>query len=87
MRSDRRRYVIECRTPDGKLDFAAPQPESVFGMGAINGISADDMAMQLWQFIPLPPGATDQLFPMDGREVERWPSIADPRWSARIKTW
>lgn len=72
-------YVIECRTPDGQLDFEGPQPESVFGERAITGI--DDWQMSRVIFARVPDAV------LDGRHIARWPSLIDKRWSARHKTW
>lgn len=72
-------WVIECRTPDGKLDFAAPQPESVFGNKAITGISQSVMSRVIY--------ARDARVTLDGRCIAQWPAILDPRWRARRKTW
>jgi len=72
-------YVIECRKPDGSLDFAAPQPESVFGMRAINGISEDAMAKIVYRRCP---NAV-----LTGTNIPSWPANVDPRWHARRKTW
>ncbi len=75
----RQLYVIECRKPDGSLDFLYPQPEVVFGEAAINGIDEDKMAKAIFRRIP------DAV--MDGRNISAWPALIDPRWSARAKTW
>lgn len=76
------RYVIEARGPDGRLDFAAPQPELVFGMRAIQGITADEMARHVFARRPdLPFGV------MHGGNVAAWPALVDPRFSARVKYW
>lgn len=72
-------YVIECRKPDGSLDFSGRQPERFFGNAAITGISENAMAKAVFRFKP---DAT-----MDGRHIARWPSIIDPRFIARQKTW
>lgn len=72
-------YVIECRYPDGMLDFTAPQPESVFGKGVWEGIGADDMAQIIFRH--------NTTVELDGRFIEQWPTALDLRWSARLKTW
>lgn len=77
MRSDR--YVIECRTPEGKLDFTGQQPEAVFGMEAIQGISEDRMAKVIFRHDP------DAV--LTGDRISAWPSVIDSRWIARRKTW
>lgn len=72
-------YVIDCRTPDGKLDFKPPQPESVFGSLASSGVELDTMAKWIYQRAP--------HAVLDGRYISRWPSNIDSRWIARAKTW
>lgn len=72
-------YVIECRTPDGRLDFNRPSPEDVFGMKATTGIDSDTMAKTIFR------KKKDAV--LDGRYVESWPTLLDPRWAARKKTW
>jgi hypothetical protein len=72
-------YVIECRDESGRLDFTGPQPENVFGDGAIRGISDDRMAKAIYHCLP------DAV--MSGESVELWPTLLDPRWTARKKTW
>lgn len=72
-------YVIECRDHLGALDLTAPQPETVFGMKAITGITTDEMAKAVWRH-------NDDAV-MDGRFISRWPAFVDPRFSARRKTW
>lgn len=73
------RYVIECRHPDGVLDFAKPQPEDVFGLAAITGIDEDTMGRVVWRHAP------DAM--LTGMNLPAWPKFVDPRWSARVKTW
>ena len=73
-------YVIECRDPaTGALDFTDPQPEQVFGVGAIHGISEDCMARVVWSRAP--------HAVLTGSDIARWPQFIDPRWTARRKTW
>lgn len=72
-------YVIECRNPDGKLDFSGRQPEEVFGRQAITGIDTDAMAKTVWRHAP--------EAVMTGDSVSLWPRAVDPRWTARRKTW
>jgi hypothetical protein len=71
-------YVIECRGMAG-LDFTGRQPEQVFGDGAIKGIDTDDMAKIIFRHVP------DAV--LTGEDVSRWPSLVDPRWVARRRTW
>lgn len=72
-------YVIECRDNTGKLDFTEPQPDQVFGMGAITGISENEMASVIFRKLP------DAV--LTGECVSLWPSLFDPRFTARRKTW
>lgn len=72
-------WIIECRKPDGTLDFAVPQPESVFGNAAISGM--DDHAMAVVIFRKLPDAV------LEGHMIATWPSLLDARWRARQKTW
>lgn len=72
------RYVIEaCK--DGQLDFTVPQPESVFGMRAITGITEDQMAKTIYRLKP------DVV--LHGAAISGWPSLINPAWRARRKTW
>lgn len=75
----RNTYVIECRHPDGSLDFAGRQPEIFFGVAAIKGISEDAMAKRIFAAYP------DAV--LRGETITAWPSIVDSRWRARAKTW
>ena len=72
-------YVIECRDQSGNLDFTDPQPEQIFGMAAITGITEDQMAQVIWR------RGLDPV--LTGQDVPRWPSHVDPRFRARVKTW
>lgn len=74
-----RLYVIECRNPDGSLDFEGAQPENFFSMKAIQGISENDMAKRIFAEYP------DAV--LRGETVSAWPLIVDSRWRARLKTW
>ena len=74
-----KRYVIECRHPDGVLDFAEPQPESVFGLKAITGVTDIEMSRVIF--------ARQPTACLEGWAVARWPQLIDHRWSAREKTW
>lgn len=73
------KYIIEARTPSGALDLSGPQPESVFGMGAIHGMSTNAMADVIFRRIA---DAT-----LDGGAIVTWPGLIDKRWIARRKTW
>ena len=72
-------YVIECRKPNGSLDFDGTQPNEFFGMEAIRGISSDQMAKKIFRQHP------DAA--LTGDTIAAWPSIIDSRWRARPKTW
>ena len=72
-------YVIEARRPDGALDLAAPQPESVFGLAAIHGIDHWTMAQAIYRRLP--------DVTLSGGDIACWPRLLDPRWVARVKTW
>lgn len=74
------RYVIECRDPAGNLDFTGPQPESVFGLAAIQGISEAQMAEVVYSRLP-------DWVVLRGEHVAKWPSLVDSRWIARRKYW
>ena len=71
-------YVIECRDDTGALDFTGKQPEQAFGLGAITGISEDEMASIVWRYAP--------DAGLNGN-VSAWPTFVDPRFRARVKTW
>jgi hypothetical protein len=75
----RERYIIERRNPDGSLDLKGPQPESVFGLGAIEGM--DDWAMSRVIFRHVPDAT------LTGDSISLWPAQIDPAWVARLKTW
>jgi len=72
-------YIIECRDFRGSLDFSRPQPEEVFGMAAITGITEDGMAKTIFR---RQPEAT-----LQGDRITQWPKLFDSRWTARRKTW
>jgi hypothetical protein len=72
-------YVIECRKLDGSLDFTGLQPESVYGMRAITGISENAMGDITLRLKP------DAI--LTGHNITMWPSFIDYRWKARRKTW
>lgn len=72
-------YIIECRKPDGSLDFAEPQPESVFGKDAITGIGLDRMAHIVY--------AKNTKVSLYGTNIPDWPRAIDERWVARKKSW
>ena len=72
-------WVIECRTPEGKLDLTGPQPESFFGMPAIQGITDNEMADTIFRRL------TEAS--LSGDAIPSWPALIDPRWIARRKYW
>ena len=74
------KWIIESRDENGQLILGnTPQPESVFGNGAIQGMSEDSMAKIIFRKIP---NAT-----LDGGSIALWPSLINPNWKARVKTW
>jgi hypothetical protein len=74
-----RLYVIERRNPDGSLDLKGRQPESIFGLPAIQGISEDAIAKIVYRHKP------DVV--LDGRYLANWAAEIDPSWHTRVKTW
>lgn len=73
-------YVIEARNPEtGQLDLTEPQPEKFFGMAAIQGIDDNAMARVVFKH--------DREAVLRGDQVALWPSLLDPRFIARVKTW
>ena len=72
-------WIVECRDTTGALDFVAPQPESVFGLASITGMTEDAMASVVFRHAP------DAS--LRGDNMQLWPTFVDPRWTARRKTW
>jgi hypothetical protein len=72
-------WIVEKRTADGALDFSDPQPERFFGMAAITGISEDGMAKTVHRL------NADVV--LDGRFIAQWPTVINPSFKARRKTW
>lgn len=72
-------YIIESRNADGSLELKGPQPETVFGLQAITGISEDAMAKVIF--------ARSKDAVLEGTNIPRWPSFIHPTWKARVKTW
>lgn len=72
-------YIIERRHADGTLDLSQPQPESVFGLGAIQGMTDDQMARVIFRHHP------DAA--LTGGTIPEWPRVFDSAWVARRKTW
>jgi len=75
----RQRWVIEKRDEQGQLDFSKPQPEDVFGLGAITGLTEHDMVRVIYRRLP--------NVTLDGRNIPHWPALIDGRFYARRKTW
>lgn len=73
------KYVIECRKPDGSLDFSGQRPDQIFGMRAITGITENEMADVVFRYKP------DAV--LLGTNISLWPQNIDERWIARKKTW
>lgn len=72
-------FVIEARYPDGSLALREGQPEAVFGLPAIHGITADEMAQVILRH------KADAI--LSGDEIATWPALLNPLWQARRKTW
>ena len=73
-------WIIEARDSKGELLLGKyPQPESFFGVNAIRGLNEDEMAQAIWRKIP------DAS--LQGDSIAKWPSLINPRWIARKKTW
>lgn len=73
------KWIIEARDESGQLKFNCPQPESVFGLEAITGLTDWEMSRPIFQRIP---NAT-----LDGGSIALWPRLLNPNWTARKKTW
>lgn len=76
-------WIIEKRV-DGQLDFSAPQPEQVFGPGAITGLTDDQIAKTVYRHCDAN-GRPDVI--LDGRNIPHWPALVDGNFWARRKTW
>jgi hypothetical protein len=72
-------YVIEKRNADGSLDLSGLQPEKVFGLGAIQGISEDAIAKVIFAKVP------DAS--LHGTNIPLWATAIDPKFVIRKKTW
>ena len=73
-------YIVEARGSKGELllgDY--PQPESVFGKGAITGTTDWGLSRVIFARIP------DAV--LSGDNIPNWPRLIDPNWVARQKTW
>ncbi len=74
------KYIIEARGADGQLllgDY--PQPQSVFGMKAITGITDWEMSRVIF--------AKDGDAILNGDNIRNWPRLINPNWVAREKSW
>ena len=72
-------YIIEARDEKGKLKFDCPQPEELFGIKAITGISAWEMSQAIYY--------RDKECILTGDCIPLWPRILNKFWTARLKTW
>ena len=72
-------YIIERRTPTGELDLKGDQPERLFGMGAIQGMTLDQIAKVVFRH--------RAKAVLDGRFSGTWAMMIDPAWKTRRKTW
>jgi hypothetical protein len=72
-------YVIESRNADGSLELSGPQPEEVFGISAITGISDHEMAQTIYRH--------DKQVVLEGGNIASWPKFLNPNWVARPKSW
>ena len=72
-------WIIERRDESGKLEFSDPQPDKVFGHGALTGMTEDEMAQAILRAIP---DAT-----LSGTNIPNWPRLIHPQFTARRKTW
>lgn len=73
-----RKWIIEARHPDGSLNLDCPQPEEVFGPGAIHGMTDWEMSRVIFRKVSLDVVLT-------GDKIAEWPSLIDSRWKARPK--
>jgi|688.fasta_scaffold152699_6 hypothetical protein len=73
------KWIIESRDDQGKLLLTGPQPETIFGLQAIQGMSDWHMSRVIFQNCP---DAT-----LDGGNIPNWPKLINPNWKARRKTW
>lgn len=72
-------YIIESRNADGSLKLDGPQPESVFGIWAIKGLSDWEMSRVIF--------AQVSNAVLDGGNIPNWPKLINQNWVARVKTW
>ena len=75
----RKIYIIESRNPDGSLKFDGPQPEEVFGLSAIAGMTDWDMSRVVFRL--------NSTVSLSGDNIPNWPKVINPNWIAREKTW
>lgn len=74
-----KKYIIEARDEQGQLDLKCEQPESVFGVGAIMGMTDWEMSRVIY--------ARNKEVTLTGDNIPNWPKVLNPRWVARPKTW
>lgn len=72
-------WIIEARDAEGRLALRGPQPYTIFGMGAIQGMTTDQMAKVIFR---LKPEAE-----LHGASITEWPRHIEDTWTARRKTW
>lgn len=75
-----KKYIIEARDESGALlldDY--PQPQSVFGLGAIHGLTDWAMSRTIY--------AHDKNCTLTGDNIPNWPRLINKNWVARVKTW
>lgn len=77
MRTDR--YVIERRSASGDLILDGVQPEALFGIRAITGISEDEMARVILKALP------DAI--LEGTTIATWPALINSEYIARKRVW
>lgn len=73
-------YIIEARDNQGNLLLDdCSQPESVFGIKAIQGINIETMSKIIF--------AKNPNAVLTGDNIINWPKVINPNWIARKKTW
>lgn len=73
-------WIIEARNQNDELEFRTLQPQHIFGLDSITGMSSDAIAKVIYRHDPLAP-------PLDGSDIANWPKRLHPMWVARRKTW
>lgn len=77
--TSREKWIVERRDEAGNLVFLNPQPEHLFGHGAIKGMSADSMARIIF--------ARKGDVVLRGDNIPNWPRVLHEQFTARRKTW